>query len=180
MANGRRCRAVRGASGGRSDMYGRVVMRARGIRRAGMTTQTTDYTAEMAACAAAIGLAPTAIVQPEDRWVELNGIRFHYLDWGNPQRYPLVLLHGGGLTAHTWDMSALVLRDHYHVIALDQSGHGDTGWTPEAQLGEDNAALMLEDTRAFVEHLGYDKIALCGMSMGGMNAFRYAARHPER
>lgn len=145
-----------------------------------MTQRFADYTEEMRACAEAIGLHVPAIVQPEDRFVDLNGIRFHYLDWGNPHLPPLILLHGGSLTAHTWDMTALLLRDHYHIIALDQRGHGDSGWTPEAQLGADNSDLMLSDTEAFIDHLGYDRLILCGMSMGGINAFRYAARHPDR
>jgi pimeloyl-ACP methyl ester carboxylesterase len=145
-----------------------------------MTTQAPNYTELMAAAASAAGIRPKAIVQPEDRWVQLNGIRFHYLDWGNPDLPPVLLLHGGSLTAHTWDMAALLLRDRYHLIALDQRGHGDTEWTPEEQLGRDNATLMLEDTRQFIEHLGYDQLTLVGMSMGGMNAIRYAARHPER
>ena len=145
-----------------------------------MSQQVQDYTSEMAACAAAIGIKPPAIVKPSDHRVELDGISFHYLDWGNPQLPPLVLLHGGGLTAHTWDMAALLLRDRYHLIALDQRGHGDTGWTPEEQIGEDNAELMLADTQAFIDFLGYERLALCGMSMGGMNAIRYAARYAQK
>lgn len=141
---------------------------------------TTDYLADMRACAEAINLGVTEFVLPEDRWVDLNGLRFHYLDWGNETKPPLVLLHGGSLTAHTWDMAALMLRQHYHLIALDQRGHGDTGWTPEAQFGEDNDEVMLRDTEAFIDHLGYDRIILCGMSMGGINAFRYASRHADR
>lgn len=134
----------------------------------------------MAAAAKAAGIQPRAMVQPADHWVPLNGIRFHYLDWGNPQLPHAVLLHGGSLTAHTWDMAALLLRDRYHLVALDQRGHGDTEWTPESELSRDNAELMLEDTRQFIEYLGYERLALVGMSMGGVNAIRYAARHPER
>jgi pimeloyl-ACP methyl ester carboxylesterase len=134
----------------------------------------------MGEAARAAGLSPRAIVQPTDHEVQLNGIRFHYLDWGNPHLPPAVLLHGGSLTAHTWDMAALLLRDRYHLIALDQRGHGDTEWTAESELHRDNAELMLEDTRQFLEHLGLERIALVGMSMGGMNAIRYAGRHPER
>ena len=145
-----------------------------------MTTATTGYLEEMRACAEAIELNPPRYVVPEDRWVELNGVSFHYLDWGNDHLPHLVLLHGGSLTAHTWDMASLLLRDRYHVVALDQRGHGDTGWTPDDQLDRDNGDLMLEDTRAFIEHLGYEHLVVCGMSMGGMNAIRYAARHPER
>ena len=147
-----------------------------------MTDEDTnmDYLAEMRACAQAIGLQPSRFVQPDDRWVDLNGIRFHYLDWGNDHLPHLVLLHGGSLTAHTWDMAALLLRDRYHVIASDQRGHGDTGATPEEQVDADNNDLMLQDTRAFIDHLGYDQLVLCGMSMGALNTIRYAARHPER
>ncbi len=70
-----------------------------------------DYRAEMADAARAAGLDPPAIVQPEDREVRLGGLRFHYLDWGNESLPHVVLLHGGSLQAHTWDMAALLLRD---------------------------------------------------------------------
>ena len=134
----------------------------------------------MADAARAAGLRPAAIVEPTDAWVELSGIRFHYLDWGNTHLPHVVLLHGGSLTAHTWDMAALLLRDRYHLVALDQRGHGDTEWTPDNQLGEDNSELMLEDTRQFIDYLGCDRLTLVGMSMGGMNAIRYAARYPGK
>ncbi len=143
-------------------------------------TTTANYLTEMRACGEAIDLNPPEYATPEDKWVTLNGIRMHYLDWGNETRPPLVLLHGGGLTAHTWDMAALLLRPQYHLIALDQRGHGDTEWTPDALLGEDNDALMLRDTEALIDHLGYPQVILCGMSMGGNNSYRYAAKHPDR
>lgn len=143
------------------------------------TTHRTDYLDDMRACAEAIDLNPPGYVLPEDRYVELNGVNFHYVDWGNDHLPHLILLHGGSLTAHTWDMAALMLRDRYHVVALDQRGHGDTGWTSDDQLNQDNGNLMVQDTHAFIEHLGYDRITLCGMSMGGMNALGYAAEHPE-
>lgn len=144
------------------------------------STPPKPYLDEMRACADAIGLQPAAFLQPTDHWVTLNGIEFHYLDWGNEHLPPLVLLHGGALTAHTWDMACLLLRDRFHCIALDQRGHGDTGWTPEAQLKEDNGDLMLRDTEAFIDHLGYPRIYLGGMSMGGQNSIRFAARHADR
>jgi esterase len=144
-----------------------------------MADPPADYRDLMRAAAAAAGVqAP--IVLPDDRWVELNGLRLHYLDWGNAQLPPVLLLHGGALTAHTWDMAALLLRDRYHLLALDQRGHGDTDWTPASQLATSNDALMLEDTRLFIEHLDYDRLSLVGMSMGGLNAIRYAARYPSR
>ena len=116
-----------------------------------MTTTRTDYLDDMRACAEAIDLQPAAFVTPEDRWVELNGVNFHYLDWGNDHLPHLVLLHGGSLTAPHLGHVRPPLRDRYHVVALDQRGHGDTGWTPDDQLDQDNGDLMLEDTRAFLD-----------------------------
>ena len=143
-------------------------------------TTTTNYLDDMKACAEAIGLDVPEYVLPTDHTVHLNGIDFHYLDWGNAHLPPLVLLHGGSLTAHTWDMAALWLRQHYHVIALDQRGHGDTGWTPDDQIDQDNSDLMAADTEAFINYLAFPRVILCGMSMGGMNSLRYAPTHAER
>lgn len=145
----------------------------------------SDYSAALAAAAAAANIQPTQLVLPTDHFVNVNGVRLHYLDWGNAQLPPLLLLHGGRLQAHTWDLAALLLRDHYHIIALDQRGHGDSEWTPAHTLGTDTFDLMLEDTRQFIEHLfanhaHWRRLALVGMSMGGVNTIRYAARYPER
>ena len=145
-----------------------------------------DYGPLLAAAAKAQGIEVDAVRVPEDQQVEIGGLDFHYLDWGSPRSGvpSVVLLHGGRLTAHTWDLAALLLRERYHLVALDQRGHGDSARTPEAELGRDSADLMLGDTRGFIEHvctaLHVDRVALVGMSMGGMNAIRYAARHPER
>ena len=139
---------------------------------------TGDPLELMAGAARAAGIEPSRIVLPEDHEVALNGLRFHYVDWGNSHLPHVVLLHGGSLTAHTWDMSALLLRDSYHLVALDQRGHGDTDWTPNVE--DDTGALMVEDTRAFLDHLGYEHFTLAGMSMGGINSFQHAAAHPER
>jgi len=138
-----------------------------------------NYSELLADAAAAAGI-DAAVVTPTDHFVTLNGLRFHYLDWGNAGLPTLLFLHGGRLQAHTWDLAALLLRDHYHIIALDQRGHGDTDWTPDAQLGEDGWDLMLDDVTAFIDYLHIDKIILVGMSMGGINTMRYAARHSER
>jgi pimeloyl-ACP methyl ester carboxylesterase len=138
------------------------------------------YAKLLEAAVEAAGLSPGEVVLPEDREVELGGLRFHYLDWGNAHLPHVVLLHGGSLTAHTWDLAALLLRDRYHLVALDQRGHGDSDWTPAERLHEDAGEHMLEDTRLFIESLGFERLSLVGMSMGGINSIRYAARHPGR
>jgi pimeloyl-ACP methyl ester carboxylesterase len=133
----------------------------------------------MQACAEAIDLGAPQYVLPTEHTAKVNGIDFHYVDWGNDHLPHVVLLHGGALTAHTWDMACLLLRDKYHLIAPDQRGHGDTGWSTDDQLAA-NSDLMGDDTIQFIDHLGYDRISLVGMSMGGMNSIRYAAKHQDR
>lgn len=135
-----------------------------------------DYLAIMKECAVAAGVDPTEFVQPRDHSVKLGNINLHWLDWGNTDAPHVLLLHGGSLTAHTWDMAVLCLRHKYHFVALDQRGHGDSGWTPESDLGQDGGDLMLGDTRAFIDHLNLPDLTLVGMSMGGINTIRFAAR----
>ena len=111
----------------------------------------------------------------EDKTVTLNGLRFHYLDWGNPQAPPLVCLHGFTSHAHSWDTFAEAMRERYHVLALDQRGHGLTEWATDY-----HALRRVEDLEAFRAALHLDQFALVGLSMGGRVAFQYTARHPAR
>jgi pimeloyl-ACP methyl ester carboxylesterase len=129
--------------------------------------------------AAAAGVVPREFALPLDHYAVVNDLRLHYLDWGSRDKPPVLLLHGVRLQAHTWDMAALLLRDHYHLIAVDQRGHGDSEWTSDAQFNDDTFDLMLEDTRQLVSHLGLKRFILVGMSMGGVTAMRYAAAFPD-
>ncbi|MFT7652205.1 MAG: pimeloyl-ACP methyl ester carboxylesterase [Limisphaerales bacterium] len=138
-----------------------------------------DYLAIMRECAEAAGVRPAEFVQPTDHVAQFGDIELHWLDWGNPDAPHVLLLHGGSLTAHTWDMAVLGLHHKYHFVALDQRGHGDSGWTPEANLALDSGDLMLADTKAFIDYLDLPDLALVGMSMGGINTIRYASRYGE-
>src|SRR3989442_7849556 len=52
-------------------------------------------------------------------------LRLHYVDWGNPGKPPLLLIHGGRDHCRDWDLAAEALRDSWHIIAPDLPGHGD-------------------------------------------------------
>ncbi len=56
-------------------------------------------------------------------------LRLNYVDWGNPDAPPLVLVHGGRDHCRNWDWVAEDLRRDYHVIAPDLRGHGDSAWS---------------------------------------------------
>lgn len=108
--------------------------------------------------------------------VHARGLKFHYLEWGSPNREALVCLHGITQTAHSWDEVAAELSQDYRVLCLDQRGHGDSDWAPDADYSRHTQAADLEAIRAA---WGLASFVLAGMSMGGINAITYTARHPE-
>ena len=127
--------------------------------------------------ARAMGVKFTEEFAPLDRFVESNGMRFHYLEWGNPDNPPALLLHGFAQTCHSWDFVALSLSDRFHVRVLDQRGHGDSDWAPD---GDYTPETQQKDIQGVVEALDLRDFLLMGLSMGGRNSFTYASNHPER
>ena len=142
-----------------------------------MSLSQEEYREHLASTAVRAGFDFDGVVLPESHEVRANGIRLHYLDWGNKHLPPMVFLHGGALTAHTWDLVCLALRDDFHCIALDQRGHGDSDWSDEADY---SIGAQLCDTTGFVDALGLDRFVLVGMSLGAINSLAFAIAHPER
>ncbi|MGH8237037.1 MAG: alpha/beta fold hydrolase [Steroidobacteraceae bacterium] len=103
-----------------------------------------------------------------------GGVRLSYLDWGGTGD-PIVFLHGGALTAHTWDLVCIGLRDAHRCVALDLRGHGDSDWSDDYRI--DTAT---EDVAALVATLGAARCHLAGMSLGGNIAAHFAGAHPQR
>jgi esterase len=108
------------------------------------------------------------------RNVDIDGLTFHYVDWGGAGS-PLVMLHGLSGHARTWDHTAAALSDRYHVLALDQRGHGDSDWATKYGLRP-----MAEDLLGFLDALDLREVTLMGLSMGGLVSFVFGAAHPER
>jgi pimeloyl-ACP methyl ester carboxylesterase len=113
--------------------------------------------------------------EPTSSHVVLDGVRLHYLDWGNDGAPVLLLLHGFTGHAHQWGFFADEWGRDFHVLALDQRGHGDSDTADRY-----GTRPMVEDIGGFLEALSLDDVTLVGMSMGGMNSLVYAAMHPER
>ena len=114
---------------------------------------------------------------PEQKYMHVNGLQLHYLDWDGDGRPLMLLLHGFMGHAHLWDDFALEFGDQYHVVALDQRGHGRSDWSPDLAYSIDD---HFADIRIFVERLAPERLILAGHSMGGRNAMFYAACCPER
>lgn len=117
----------------------------------------------------------TITVETRDRYVTTNGLRFHYREWGSASAPPLLILHG--ITGHAWEFDgvASALAEQYHVLAVNQRGHGASAWA-EAY----SPAVMAEDVAALIDVLGLERVHVLGHSMGGANTWWFAAAHPER
>jgi len=142
-----------------------------------MTLSTEEYHEHLETTAARAGFDFARITLPSEEVVPLGELRFRYLDWGTKRLRPILFLHGGALTAHTWDLCCLALRDDFHCIALDHRGPGDSDWAPDADYSID---AQREDVRGFADRLGLDRFVLVGQSMGAINGLAFAVTHPQR
>jgi esterase len=111
----------------------------------------------------------------EDKSISVNGLRFHYREWGTVGAPTLILLHGYLCHARMFDVLANLMSDHYRVLALDQRGHGETEWS-----GEYGPGPLFQDFAAFVKALGLTSVSLLGYSFGGPVAYTFAARYPTQ
>lgn len=127
--------------------------------------------------ARAMGVRFAVEAVPRDAFAVANGLKLHYMDWGEAGDPAVVLLHGFAQTCRSWDFAALGLCDRFRIIALDLRGHGDTQWAPDADYSYD---ALLRDLHAFVETLGISTFSLMGSSLGGRTSLLYAAANPER
>ena len=126
---------------------------------------------------AALAQAPAPPPAPyADKYVNANGLRLHYLDWGSPDKPPMILLHGIARHAHTFDHIAPHFARDYHVLAVDLRGHGDSAWDPEGDYLVEDHVKDLED---LVAQLRLRRITLLGNSTGGRVAQVFAGLHPE-
>ena len=142
-----------------------------------MTTVEAHGGMSLFNAARAAGITFTSEVLPEDKFVQANGMCLHYLDWGNPAKPKMLLLHGGAQGAHSWDFFALAMRDHFHIVALDQRGHGDSDWSA---AGDYDTPFHVADVDAFTDAIGFNHFNLIGLSMGGRNAYSFAAANPDK
>src|SRR5690349_19439206 len=146
------------------------------------------YPAITAFAGAATLVAATAIVNrhfakkaqrdnpPEGKFIEIDGVRLHYVERGNGR--PLVLFHGNGSMIQDFESSGLIdlAAANYRVIVFDRPGFGhslrprNVVWTPEAQADLFKKAL---------DRLHVQRAIILGHSWGASVAVALAIKHPS-
>lgn len=104
-------------------------------------------------------------------------LRLHFVDWGNEQAPPLLLLHGGRDHCRNWDWVAERLRARYHVIAPDLRGHGDSAWAVGG--GYDQAAYVY-DLAQLVHQKQMAPVTIIAHSLGAGVALNYCGAFADK
>ena len=130
--------------------------------------------------AAAPGWFTRAVaVEPESRFVDVNGVKVHYLRWGDRTKPGLLLVHGNGAHARWWSFVAPFLAREYSVAAIDITGMGDSGWHEKYTI-----EAFAEEQMAVCEDAGFfdgeEPPIIVGHSFGGFITILTGALYGER
>jgi pimeloyl-ACP methyl ester carboxylesterase len=108
------------------------------------------------------------------QYAEVNGINLYFETHGSGR--PLILLHGGLGSGEMFGPVLPTLAERNQVIAVDLQGHGRT-----ADIDRPiDIRLMADDIAALIDHLGLDRPALVGYSLGGGVALQTAVKYPAK
>ncbi|MFV0276840.1 MAG: alpha/beta fold hydrolase [Parahaliea sp.] len=109
--------------------------------------------------------------------IRVGAIEWPYLEGGDPQGTPVVLIHGFGGDKDNWTYYAPFLTEHYRLITPDLPGFGEN----DRSMGEDySVTTQAARVRDFLDAIGVDRCHLGGNSMGGFIALQFALDYPER
>ncbi len=114
--------------------------------------------------------------EPWQHFVQSQRLRLSYWSWGDRDRKPLIMVHGGRDHARSWDWVAERFKDDYYVVALDLRGHGDSEWARGSHYA---AADHLLDLTALIDLLG-GRASVLAHSLGGAITLMAAGVFPER
>ena len=118
-----------------------------------------------------------AVLGPISHYFYSQRLKLQYVDWGNPEKPPLLLLHGGRDHCRSWDWVAADLRDSFHIVAPDLRGHGDSAWAVGSTYSMIDYVL---DLAALLKTLGLSPVMMLGHSLGARVALQYAGIYPDR
>jgi pimeloyl-ACP methyl ester carboxylesterase len=117
------------------------------------------------------------IIGPTSHFFYSQRLKLHYVDWGNHHLPIAILVHGGRDHCRSWDFVALDLRKHFHVIALNLRGHGDSDWAIGGSYSITDHVLDLGQLMNALEPS--QPVTLIGHSLGAGVVLQRAGVFPE-
>ena len=122
------------------------------------------------------------MTEPRHRFIAAQGLRLHYLEWGEPISEPLILVHGFLDQAQSWGPFVAALQNltkqPLWIVAPDCRGHGDSGWVGAG--GYYHFPDYVYDLDCVIQALGVKTVKLIGHSMGGTISLLYTGAFPQR
>ena len=112
---------------------------------------------------------------PESNFTEVQGIKLHYLEWGERGKPDLLLIHGWTSFAPSWNGVAEYFSQRFHIVAPDLRGHGESDKPQTGYRLRD----FTEDIRQLIKNLNLQRPAYVGHSWGGNIGTMLAADSPE-
>ncbi len=111
--------------------------------------------------------------------IQTSGARIRLRHGGSGP--PLLLLHGNPLTHVAWHKIAPRLAQHFHVVAADLRGYGDSSAPPEEKdYSNYSFRAMAQDQIEVMQQLGYDQFYVVGHNRGARTTHRMCLDHPEK
>jgi haloalkane dehalogenase len=108
-------------------------------------------------------------------WIEVEGVRLHYYETGDPSADPILLLHGIPAWSYIWRNVMPVLEPHGRVIALDFPGFGRSDAT-DVYTMQAHADFLT----GFVEAMGLEDITLVVQDLGSVAGLSFAAKNEDK
>ena len=65
-----------------------------------------------------------------DDFIEVDGAKIHFMEWGDKTNPPVVMVHGNHAHAHWFKFIGGLLADKYHFAVMSFSGMGKSDWRP--------------------------------------------------
>ncbi len=113
---------------------------------------------------------------PSEGHVDVAGASIHTLSWGRSGNPGLVFVHGGAAHAHWWSFVAPLFTEHWHVVAFDLSGHGDSG--RRDHYGHE---MWAREVMEVADAAGFPgPPVVVGHSLGGMVTIQTAATYGDQ
>ncbi|MFC2149143.1 alpha/beta fold hydrolase [Candidatus Auribacterota bacterium] len=111
-----------------------------------------------------------------ERYMDMDGYELCYIEEGDDDGIPLLILPGVNLSVHNWRHNLPRYVERYKVYCIDFPGYGKSG-IPDVDY---KIEFFTGEVLKFMEKKGLKKVNLLGHSLGGQVAIDLAAKYPEK